>query len=61
MNLDHDIEQQDMDPPVLTVSGLVAAAPPQYGSHAILVLLDGQPLPRKFKAGEVVQVTTGQS
>lgn len=47
----------DDDPQGFTVTGQVAAAPPEYGDHAIIVLLDGQPLPRKFKAAEGVRVT----
>lgn len=42
--------------PAITVSGPVAAAPPEYGPHAILVLLDGPP-PRKFQAGQMVTVS----
>lgn len=45
------------EPKQFTVTGMVAAAPAEYGQHAIIVLLNGQPLPRKFKAAESVRIT----
>lgn len=45
-------------PETILVTGPVAAAP-EYGEHAIVVLLNGPTGSRKFQAGETVTVTAG--
>lgn len=44
--------------PVARAEGLVAAAPPEYGEHSVLVLLNEPPTGRKFRAGETVEVVS---